>query len=167
MDLFAIQDPFDADAIGALLDLRWANGAMEGTTWKLNYSYERLASYTNSLYFYTVDTVTGMINGKSPGDFGYTDMAMSRRINSNDPIMNHNSGSTISGSLNLSGGSIYMPLVITEPGQILIPNSRQTLGSTHFKLEGDRGFVFEDRKHLGDHDYNDGMFTVTELSPLG
>ena len=167
VDLFDIKDPFDADAIGALLDLRWADGAMEGTTWTLNYTYERLAYYTNSLYFYTVDTVTGMINGKSPGDFGYTETAMSRRINPNDPIMNYNSGSTVSGSLELSGGSIYMPLVITEPGQILIPNSRQTLGSTHFKLEGDRGFVFEDRKHLGDHDYNDGMFMVTELTPLG
>ena len=167
VDLFAIKDPFDADAIGALLDLRWANGAMEGTTWTLNYTYERLAYYNNSLYFYTVDTVTGMINGLSPGDAGYTDTAMSRLINPNDPIINNNSGSTVSGSLELAGGSIYMPLVITEPGQILIPNSRHTLGSTHFKLEGDRGFVFEDRKHLGDHDYNDGMFTVTELTPLG
>ena len=166
VDLFDIEDPFDADAIGALLDLRWADGAMEGTTWTLSYTYERQAYYTNSLYFYTVDTVTGMINGKNPGDLGYTDMAMSRRINPNDPIMNYNSGSTVSGSLELSGGSIYMPLVITEPGQILIPNSRSTDGYTHFKLEGDRGFVFEDLKKLGDHDYNDGMFTVTELTPL-
>jgi hypothetical protein len=61
---------------------------------------------------------------------------------------------------------IYMPLIVTQVGQIIVPNSRSTLGYSHFSVVGDRGFAFEDLTHGGDHDHNDGFIFVNELSPI-
>ena len=166
IDPFSRTDPYDPDSVGALLDLRWADGALEGTKWSLNFSYQRNGSYTNRLYFYKVDDLTGQLGTHSPGDVGYMDVALARRINANDPIINGQNNTTISGSLELEGGSIYMPLVVTEAGQNILPNARSSLNYNHFSLESSRSFAFEDLIQGGDHDHNDGLFTVTGLTAL-
>ena len=166
VDPFSETDTFDANVVGAMFDLAWSNQSLAGTRWNLSYRYTREAGYTNSLYFFTVDTITGMINGLQAGDAGYIDAAMSRRINADDPIINYTNGSTLSGQITLDGGMIYMPLVVTEVGQKIVPNSRSTLSYSHFSVVGDRGFAFEDLTLGGDHDHNDGYLFVDGLTPL-
>jgi hypothetical protein len=166
IDPFSETDPYDANVVGAMFDLAWENKSLTGTQWRLSYSYKREAGYLNSVYFYTVDSITGSINGLQSGDAGYLEAAMDRRINPYDPIVNYNNRSTISGELTLKGGMIYMPLIVTQVGQIIVPNSRSTLGYSHFSVVGDRGFAFEDLTHGGDYDHNDGFIFVNELSPI-
>ena len=167
VDPFAKTDRFDADAVGALLDLRWADGALEGTNWTLSYSYRRDAAYTNQLFFYVVDDVTGTVGALRPGDPGYLDAALSQRINANDPIVNAVDRSTLEGSLQLDGGRIYMPLVVTEDGRTILPNARSSFNYSHFSVEGMKAFAFEDLFQGGDHDHDDGLFSVTGLTPVG
>ena len=160
------KDPYNPNAIGAVLDMRWSNGKLEGTKWALKYEYTRSADYFNKLFFYEVDDITGQIGTFLPGDANYIDSALMNIINEDDPIINQVNNSTVSGELELKGGKIYMALVFTEKGQYLIPNSLETFNYTHFKVNNPKSFSFEDQLGGGDNDHNDGIFKLAGLSPL-
>ena len=159
-------DRFDADAVGAILDLRWAEGALEGSNWDIRYDYSRNADYINKLFFYRVDDVTGLVNDLRPGDTGYKAAALARRVNADQPISNAMNNSTNSGTLRLEGGAIYMPLVFTDAGEQLLPNARSTGNISLFSLVESDAFAFDDQLSSGDQHNNDGLFRVTGLTPV-
>ena len=160
------QDEFDADAVGAVLDMRWQEGVLDGSSWNLTYDYSRHSDLKNKLFFYRVDDLTGRVGALKPGDAEYKNAALGRRINADQPISNDNDNSTQSGTLRLDGGSIYMPLVETESGSLLLPNARSTGGHTLFSLIGTDAFGFDDQPTLSLDDGDEGIFKVTGLTPV-
>ena len=56
---------------------------------------------------------------------------------------------------------------MTEAGQTILPNARSSFNYSHFSVEGMQAFAFEDLFQGGDHDHDDGLFSVTGLTPVG
>ena len=156
--------PFASDVVGALLDLRFLPDALDGTTATVNYNYSRSADYDNQLFFYPIDNITGSIDGLSPGDSGYLQKAWSERLTSNAPIEADNN-STNAGSIQLSAGELFAPIVNNGEGLIFTAfDSANASGYRHFDLLSGSSFAFEDLLNGGnEHDRNDGIFTVTSI----
>ena len=87
-------------------------------------------------------------------------------MNADQPFSNATNNSTYSGTLRLEGGAIYMPLVLTDAGEQLLPNARSTGNVSLFSLVGSDAFAFDDQLSSGDQHNNDGLFRVTGLTPV-
>jgi hypothetical protein len=134
------------------------------------------AAYTNNIGFYTVkDILTGEIdigNGKTlqPGDPGYAKAAITNAMVNSLQIGKNERKS----NLELAGGAIYAPIVVTQGSLIDFVNNNPTnsgdgskihayfnyLGANpdrveHFRLIGANTFGVEDLYGGGDRDFND------------
>lgn len=164
---------------GELIDLRDITGQTVNAEFILN----REAAHDNFIDFYTiVDTAGGIdTNGDSiadiyPGEVGYTQAALSQRIDANLTVADQ---STVRVNQQLLGGSILAPFLIVDaqPDALLdadITNDPEIyfafLGANsdkidHVRLLGDNTFGFEDMVNGGDRDFND-MTVQVNLTPL-
>ena len=156
--------PFSSDVVGALLDLRVLPDALHGQQATVNYSYSRDADYNNQLLFYAIDDITGSINGLAPGDSTYLRQAWAQRLTPDAPIVADNN-STSTGSIQLTAGQLYAPIVNNGKGLMFTAfDAANPSDYRHFDLLSGSSFAFEDRPD-GDaeHDRNDGIFTITSI----
>jgi hypothetical protein len=156
--------PFSSDVVGALLDLRFLPNALDGQLAMVNYSYSRNADYNNQLFFYAIDDVTGSINGLSPSDSNYLNEAWSRRLQPDAPIV-ADVDSTSKGSIQLTAGNLFAPIVHNGKGQMFTAfDSANASDYRHFDLLSGSSFAFEDLLNGGnEHDRNDGILTITSI----
>ncbi|QNI80098.1 conserved hypothetical protein (DUF1254/DUF1214) [Synechococcus sp. RS9909] len=156
--------PFNDEVVGALLDLRFLPDSLEGRKTTVNYSYSRNADYTNQLFFYAIDDVTGSINGLPPSDSEYLNEAWSRRLQPDAPIV-ADFDSTSKGSIQLTAGQLFAPIINNGKGQMLTAfDSANARDYRHFDLLSGSSFAFEDLLNGGnEHDRNDGIFTITSI----
>lgn len=152
-----------------LIDLRDITGQPLNAEFILN----REAAFDNFIGFYTIADETGGIdtNGDGtvdvrPGDTGYTQAALSQRIDVDLSVANQ---ATARVNQRLLGGSILAPfIVINDRPEVLLdadaandPNiyfaflGANSDGVDHIRLLGDNTFGFEDLPGGGDQDFND------------
>ncbi len=125
----------------------------------------RSAEHNNYVGFYKIDDITGMVDGLTPGDEGYTEAALSRQVS--DIKLQTTNEETLNFSTNLDGGDIYAPFIIVNDS----PDSLSDLSSIYFpflgansdnkdrvRLLGENTFGFEDGT---DFDYNDLIVQAT------
>ncbi|MDX2232083.1 MAG: DUF4114 domain-containing protein, partial [Leptolyngbyaceae cyanobacterium bins.349] len=128
------------------------------------------ALFNNTVGLYTVDSAEGAIGTLRPGDAGYAQAALQRRVNT----LSRDTNTTG----NLTGGSILAPFLIANGtvDQFLAQNAANTAGTTpaayfafiaanpdkvdHIRLLGDNTFGFEDLSGGGDQDFNDIVLRV-------
>lgn len=156
--------PYSSEVVGALIDLTILPDALDGEVATVNYSYSRSADYDNQLFFYAIDNITGTINGLSPGDRGYLKEAWSQRLQADTPIV-ADRDSTREGTIELTAGQLYAPIVMTGNAQMFTAyDNANARDYRHFNLISSSSFGFEDQIGGGDdHDRNDGIFTVTSI----
>jgi hypothetical protein len=170
--------PLGADlqgsSFGELIDLRYGS-----TQVKADFVLNREASNNNFVGFYQVADANGGIdidgNGTvdlRPGDTGYAQAAVQRRVPGIDLTVGNQSTATLTS--NLSPGSILAPFMIANgtPDAILDGNPNNDpavyfsfLGANsdkvdHIRLLGNNTFGFEDLSSGGDKDYNDMIVRV-------
>lgn len=143
---------------GELLDLSNQTGTIAA-----EFIVNSEAAFDNYAGFYTVDDASGRIDNLNPGDAGYAEAAIARRI---DP------------SAGLPGGKILAPFMIANstPEEFLAKNPQNQAGQgpmayfaflganpdrvDHIRQIGDNTFAFEDMYGGGDFDYNDHVVQV-------
>ena len=159
---------------GELIDLRDVS-----TPVKAEFVLHREASNDNFVGFYQIADTNGGIdidgNGTvdlRPGDAGYAQAAVQRRVAGIDLTVGNQSTATLTS--NLSPGSVLAPFIIANgrPEAILDANSNNDpavyfsfLGANsdkvdHIRLLGNNTFGFEDLANGGDKDYNDMIVRV-------
>ena len=159
---------------GELIDLRNVS-----TPVKAEFVLHREASNDNFVGFYQIADTNGGIdidgNGTvdlRPGDAGYAQAAVQRRVAGIDLTVGNQSTATLTS--NLSPGSVLAPFIIANgrPEAILDANSNNDpavyfsfLGANsdkvdHIRLLGNNTFGFEDLANGGDKDYNDMIVRV-------
>jgi hypothetical protein len=159
---------------GELIDLRDVS-----TPVKAEFVLNREATNDNFVGFYQVADTNGGIdidgNGTvdlRPGDAGYAQAAVQRRVAGIDLTVGNQSTATLTS--NLSPGSVLAPFIIANgrPEAILDANSNNDpavyfsfLGANsdkvdHIRLLGNNTFGFEDLANGGDKDYNDMIVRV-------
>ena len=125
------------------------------------------AAYSNTVGLYAIDDETGAIDGLNPGDAGYAEAAIARRVTQ---FGTNGTAANIEGLLapfiianatveefldrnpdNLRTGSVfaYFPYLGANPD-----------GFDHLRLLGDNLFGFEDLAGGGDADFDDMVFEV-------
>jgi hypothetical protein len=164
---------------GESLDLRNITGDV-----KADFTVYREANYNNFVGFYQVTGENGGIdtNGDGqadilPGEAGYIQAAINKRIS--DINLSVNDGGTATSSATLQGGSIVVPFLIVNgtPDALLDSNSNNdpsiyftflganSDGVDHVRMLGDNTFGFEDMRGGGDKDFNDILVKV-DLTPV-
>ena len=130
----------------------------------MNYSYSRNGDYDNRLFFYAIDDLTGSIDGVLPGDSSYLDKAWESRMNPEAPIQ-AGLDSTREGAVDLTAGQLYAPIVLNGEGLMFTAfDSANAGGYRHFDLLSGSSFAFEDQRNGGgEHDRNDGQFTIRSI----
>ncbi|MEL7334117.1 MAG: DUF4114 domain-containing protein, partial [Cyanobacteria bacterium J06560_2] len=148
-----------------------------------NFELRRQADFDNQVGFYRIENEQGQVLAPgglgllSPGDDGYQEAALSRRIGnvllggidsiSNDEILNE--------SARLSAGSLLAPFIISEgvigelvdrdfendPDVFFAYRSANSDNADHVLLLGDNTFGFEDMKGGGDADFDDLVVRAT------
>ncbi|MEO1391619.1 MAG: DUF4114 domain-containing protein [Cyanobacteria bacterium J06634_5] len=133
----------------------------------------READYDNTVGMYTTDTQEGgiVIDGVTgamlmPGDAGYKDAAMSRKL---EAQLTGTNGQTSRFSSMLTGGTFVAMYLIADGtdaavSDVYFSHAAANNGSAdHVKTLGNNLFGFEDMNGLGDRDYNDVVvkFEVT------
>ena len=134
-----------------------------------NFLINSEAAFDNLVGLYVVDDSTGRIGNLNPGDFGYAEAAIEQTV----LARNLEDERSISGSIQLEGGTILAPYIIAngtieeflaenpnnQPGDLtnayfayLAANPD---GIDHVRLLGDNTFAFEDLFGGGDADFND------------
>ena len=165
-----------AEGVTAVFGLQSTGSAPTPTPIRPAVQVQRLAGYDNSLGFYALDSITGMVDGVNPGEAGYLQMALARSEASGlllsakalpaygasqvytdlplDPNRNY-------GALLLVNGNrsrIYSSFAAANPGgapQVI------SLGSSSTSLV----LGFEDLPATsGDMDYNDLVVNITNVS---
>lgn len=156
---------FNGDVVGALIDLRILPQTLNGQVATLNYSYSRNADYDNQLFFYAIDDLTGIVDGVLPGDSGYLETAWNNRLHPSTPIET-SIGSIQQGSIELPIGQLYAPIVNNNEGLFFTAfDSANEGGYRHFDLLSGNSFAFEDLPNgEGEHDRNDGLFTIHSIN---
>ena len=164
---------------GESLDLRNITGDV-----KADFTVYREANYNNFVGFYQVTGENGGIdtNGDGqadilPGEAGYIQAAINKRIS--DINLSVNDGGTATSSATLPSGSIVVPFLIVNgtPDALLDSNSNNdpdiyftflganSDGVDHVRMLGDNTFGFEDMRGGGDKDFNDILVKVN-LTPV-
>ncbi|MDB9521076.1 DUF4114 domain-containing protein [Dolichospermum circinale CS-1225] len=164
---------------GESLDLRNITGDV-----KADFTVYREANYNNFVGFYQVTGENGGIdtNGDGqadilPGEAGYIQAAINKRIS--DINLSVNDRGTATSSATLQGGSIFVPFLIVNgtPDAFLDGNSNNdpdiyftflganSDGVDHVRMLGDNTFGFEDMRGGGDKDFNDILVKVN-LTPV-
>jgi hypothetical protein len=164
---------------GESLDLRDITGDV-----KADFTVYREANYNNFVGFYQVTGENGGIdtNGDGqadilPGEAGYIQAAINKRIS--DINLSVNDGGTATSSATLPSGSIVVPFLIVNgtPDALLDSNSNNdpdiyftflganSDGVDHVRMLGDNTFGFEDMRGGGDKDFNDILVKVN-LTPV-
>ncbi|MCW9680990.1 DUF4114 domain-containing protein [Dolichospermum planctonicum UHCC 0167] len=164
---------------GESLDLRNITGDV-----KADFTVYREANYNNFVGFYQVTGENGGIdtNGDGqadilPGEAGYIQAAINKRIS--DINLSVNDGGTATSSATLPSGSIVVPFLIVNgtPDALLDSNSNNdpdiyftflganSDGVDHVRMLGDNTFGFEDMRGGGDKDFNDIIVKVN-LTPV-
>lgn len=150
-----------------LIDLR----GLTGQQVRADITVNREALFNNVVGFYRVANAQGGIdtdgNGTvdiNPGQAGYAQAAVRARVSGLDLTVANQS--TANSTVNLAGGAIYAPFIISN-GTVEQALNGQTdriffsyLGANsdrvdHIRLLGDNTFGFEDIVGGGDRDYND------------
>ncbi|MEM9540353.1 MAG: lamin tail domain-containing protein [Cyanobacteria bacterium P01_E01_bin.42] len=125
------------------------------------------AAYSNTVGLYVIDNETGTIDGLNPGDEGYTEAAIARRVTQfgiGGTVANIEgllapfiiANSTVEGFLN-NNTDIPGAVDIEVYFPYLAANSD---GFDHLRLLGDNLFGFEDMSNGGDGDFDDMVFQV-------
>lgn len=154
---------------GELLDLR----EFEGDTLNAEFILNREAAFDNFIGFYAIADETGGIDTDGdgladlrPGDAGYTQAAVSQRIDIDLSVENQ---ATARVEQELLGGSILAPFIIVDdqpeslldaetandPDVYFAFTGANSDGADHIRLLGDNTFGFEDLPGGGDQDFND------------
>jgi hypothetical protein len=136
-----------------------------------NFIVNSEAAFDNFVGLYVVDDEQGTVNGIAPGQAGYAQAALSRRVND----LNRASANL---TTQLKGGVILAPYIIADatPDKFLAQNPNNVQGQgplayfpylganpdgvDHIRLLGDNTFGFEDLVGGGDRDYNDMVLQV-------
>jgi 3-phytase/alkaline phosphatase D len=153
-----------------LIDLRGLTGDQPGS-----FVVNSEALFNNTVGLYTVDNPEGAIGTLRPGDVGYAQAAIARRVT------NLSRSANTTGTL--AGGGILAPFLIANgtvdqflarnASNAAAPNASGSLpvayfsyiaanpdGVDHVRLLGDNTFGFEDLPNGGDRDFNDIVFQV-------
>lgn len=149
-----------------VIDLRY-----QTTDVTAKFSVYREAAFNNLVGFYQVDDATGKIGTLNPGDAGYAQAAMSKRVADIDLRANNQQIATFENK-KFSPGAIFAPFIITNGvtvEQVLNGQINQVyfayLGANsdkvdHVRLLGNNIFGFEDISGGGDRDFNDVIIKV-------
>jgi len=148
-----------------LIDLRGLTGSQTAT-----FTVNSEASFTNFAGLYTIDDLNGTVNGIAPGQAGYAQAALGRRV----VDVARDSNFTTS----LAGGALLAPFLIANGSvsDFLARNPSNQGGQRpiayfaysganpdridHVRLLGDNKFGFEDLPGGGDLDFNDIVMQV-------
>jgi VCBS repeat-containing protein len=143
-----------------------------------NFSVFREAAFNNEVYFYSVDDITGKVDGTTPNTNTYLQAALNNIVK--DAVTGEvvkfstaNQG-VETGVAQIETGSIIAPLIIINGNlsQLTDSNSSNnpevyfpylganTDGVDHIRLLADNTFGFEDLPNGGDVDYNDLIVKV-------
>ncbi|NJM21634.1 MAG: DUF4114 domain-containing protein [Richelia sp. SM1_7_0] len=149
-----------------VIDLTGANFA--GKTVTASYEISRDADYNNNIYFYTVDSADGNIDGIAPNASGYLQAALDNIVNTGGLTAADKAKGT-KGSFTLEGGDI-LGIAIVADGTLAEATSNLSsvegvylsyIGANtdsgnfdHIKFENNM-FKFEDLANGGDQDFND------------
>ncbi len=153
--------PPQSDNGGEVFDLR----EFAGQQIQVEFEIFRSAEYNNYLGFYEVDDLTGTINGLNPGDEGYAQAALDRRVSDID-LQSEDMQTTTYTDL-FTGGSVYAPYLIVDATPDTLPESPLIffpfLGANNDNQDrvsflGQNVFGFEDDS---DFDNNDIIMTAT------
>ena len=135
------------------------------------FSVYREAAYNNLVGFYQVDDATGRIGSLNPGDDGYAQAAVGKRVAGIDLRAGNQQVATFENK-KFSAGAIFAPFIITNGvtvDQVLSGQVSQVyfayLGANsdkvdHVRLLGNNVFGFEDISGGGDRDFNDVIVRV-------
>jgi 3-phytase/alkaline phosphatase D len=148
-----------------LIDLRGLTGNQAAS-----FTVNSEALFNNTVGLYTIDSADGAIGTLRPGDAGYAQAALQRRVNT----LSRDTNTTG----NLAGGTILAPFLIANGtvDQFLAQNAANAPGTApvayfafiaanpdkvdHIRLLGDNTFGFEDLSGGGDQDFNDIVLRV-------
>ncbi|MGK7955706.1 MAG: alkaline phosphatase D family protein, partial [Crocosphaera sp.] len=154
--------PFQqSDNEGEIFDLR----EFAGRQVEADFLVSRSAVFDNFVGFYEIDDLTGTIDGLSPGERGYKEAALSRKVEEIGLEVENNE--TASFTNLLTGGSIYAPFIIVKATPETMRKSSPIyfpfLGANRDKkdrirLLDENVYGFEDSR---DFDYNDLIIETT------
>ncbi|MFK0735030.1 MAG: Calx-beta domain-containing protein, partial [Gloeotrichia echinulata HAB0833] len=151
-----------------VIDLRDAPNGKDITA---IFTVYREAAYNNLVGFYQVDNANGRIGTLNPGDAGYAQEAVRRRVADIDLRVSNQQIATFADK-KFSPGAIFAPFLITNGvtvDQVLNGQISQVyfayIGANpdrvdHVRLLGDNIFGFEDLPGGGDRDFNDVIVKV-------
>lgn len=153
-----------------LLDLTELTGEITA-----DFELYREANFTNTVGFYKVDDLTGLVNGIAPGEEGYAEAALANQLDIALSVANQSVGNN---NGVFQGGAIYAPFVIVNGTveQFLEENAENNLGSSiqayfafigansdgvdHIQTFGNNLIGIEDLSGGGDQDFNDIIVNV-------
>lgn len=154
-----------------LIDLRSHTGELEAA-----FTIHREATFDNQAGLYIVDDEDGTVDGIVPGEAGYANAALARRIDNLELFAQE--GQTNTENSLLTGGVILAPYVIADGSvdEFLVQNPNNLPGEDtlayfaysganpdsidHIRLLGDNSFGFEDSFGGGDMDFNDLVLEI-------
>ena len=141
-----------------------------------NFSVQREAAYDSVTGLYRVDDELGTVDGIAPGEEGYAQAALARRVDNLELFVED--GGTQNTSAILDEGVIFAPYIIADGdvNEFLQQNPDNSSGEDimayfvyqganpdgrdHIRLLGDNTFGFEDTFDGGDGDFNDLVLEV-------
>ena len=141
-----------------------------------NFSVQREAAYDSVTGLYRVDDELGTVDGIAPGEEGYAQAALARRVDNLELFVED--GGTQNTSAILDEGVILAPYIIADGdvNEFLQQNPDNSSGEDimayfvyqganpdgrdHIRLLGDNTFGFEDTFDGGDGDFNDLVLEV-------
>ncbi|MEM7556688.1 MAG: DUF4114 domain-containing protein [Cyanobacteria bacterium P01_A01_bin.84] len=147
--------------------LDWSN--FEGGV-EVGYTISREAKFDNEVYFYTVDNVTGTVDGNTVGSEGYVQAALSNIVS---PIFSAEDGNIETGSFTMEAGDVIGTMIIADGtlsdaqsgnATVYFSFGTATDGFDHIRKSGDNVFEFEDLPGGGDLDFNDIVITLDKFS---
>ena len=142
-----------------------------------NFSVQREAAYDSVTGLYRVDDEFGTVDGITPGEEGYAQAALGRRVDNLE--LSVENGGTQTTSAILDEGVILAPYIIADGdvNEFLQQNPDNSSGEDilayfvyqganpdgedHIRLLGDNTFGFEDTFEGGDGDFNDLVLEVS------
>ena len=173
-------DPLIASlSIPAELENKIATQEVDGTTIEsidlrgftsqvtANFQISREANFDNTVYFYAVDDITGIVDGLAPGADGYLEAALSEDNLVSPAFSTFDDADKQEGTVQFDAGSIIVPVIIADgnlsealsgAAEIYFPylGANSDNGNfDHIKLLDSNTFGFEDLPNGGDEDFND------------
>ena len=153
----------EGDNVMEVIDLRgFANQTVTAT-----YEISREADYDNNIYFYTVDSADGSIDGVASDEDGYLAKALGNVVNTG--ITANDGAEDVAGSFTLQGGDILGIAIVADGTASQATSNLSSVEGVYLSYMGantDNGsfdhirfennmFRFEDLANGGDADFND------------